>query len=88
MVVSYPNMVRPANTAGDASRGQQFMLVQYGDGGAIKTSTVRAPAPQPQPVPQMVQIINPQTGQIQHVLQHIQPQVQMQQVRHLFMPIA
>uniref|UniRef100_A0A0A9W7A1 KH homology domain-containing protein 4 n=2 Tax=Lygus hesperus TaxID=30085 RepID=A0A0A9W7A1_LYGHE len=86
MVFSYPNMVRPANTVGDASRGQQFMLVQYGDGGAIKTSAVRAPAPQPQTVPQMVQIINPQTGQIQHVLQHIQPQVQMQQLQAHLQP--
>lgn len=57
------------------------MLVQYGEGGAVKTSAVRAPVPTAhQAVPQMVQIVNPQTGQIQHVLQHIQPQIQMQQV--------
>ncbi|CAB0014438.1 unnamed protein product [Nesidiocoris tenuis] len=82
MVVSYPNIVRPAGTVADQMRGQQLMLVQYGEGGAVKTSAVRAPVPTAhQAVPQMVQIVNPQTGQIQHVLQHIQPQIQMQQAQ-------
>lgn len=77
MVVAYPNIVRPVATDNNSAQQPQVMLVQYAPQRPLlhgRTTT------QSHTVPQIVQIVNPQTGQVQHVLQHIQPQIQMQQL--------
>ncbi|XP_014254365.1 chromatin modification-related protein eaf-1-like [Cimex lectularius] len=86
MVVAYPNLVRPDGTP-VSGQPQQLMLVQYGQPAGVRPAagSIRAPPSQANTqqasLPQIVQIVNPQTGQIQHVIQQVQQPLQMHQVQ-------
>lgn len=77
MVLAYPNVIRPIAAETPGAQHPQVMLVQYTPQRPLIQGRTAA---QSHAIPQIVQIVNPQTGQVQHLVQHIQPQIQMQQL--------